>query len=336
MVVDGGVALVTVGDAADPGLRGRHGAIGHGPMVVVGSGRGPADGSAAGGRGRARIGLDPAPETLVWASGRAATLVAMEDRTPEVGAPDPASFYTGLVAELYRHLRSADPDPEPYARFVEVSGEPALELGCGDGDPLLDLRARGLDVEGLDASLDMVERCRRAAGDRGLDVVVHHASFESMDLGRRYRSIYLAGPTFNLRPDDETARRALERIRAHLEPGGSALVPLFVPEPVPPGDIGSSRQAVGPDGATMRVTVVSADRDVAERRQTTVLRYELVRDDEAQVVERPWLLHWFEQDRFARLAADAGLSVHAVLAPDGTAAAPDADTFVYWLGAPSR
>jgi hypothetical protein len=48
---------------------------------------------------------------------------------------------------------------------------------------------------------------------------------EDMDLGRRYRSIYLAGATFNLLVDDATAGAALGRIAAHLEPGGVAPVP---------------------------------------------------------------------------------------------------------------
>ena len=41
------------------------------------------------------------------------------------------SFYTGLVADLYRPLRSGNPDPEVYERFITKHGEPALELGCG-------------------------------------------------------------------------------------------------------------------------------------------------------------------------------------------------------------
>src|SRR6478735_4388662 len=48
---------------------------------------------------------------------------------------DPADFYTGLVAELYAPLRSGTPDADRYVRFVREHGEPALELGCGDGDP---------------------------------------------------------------------------------------------------------------------------------------------------------------------------------------------------------
>jgi hypothetical protein len=60
---------------------------------------------------------------------------------------DPSLLSTDLVARLHQPLRSSAPDPAPYVRFIERSGEPALELGCRDGDPLLDLRPRGLDVE---------------------------------------------------------------------------------------------------------------------------------------------------------------------------------------------
>jgi len=50
--------------------------------------------------------------------------------SPDMDEPvAPADFYTGVVAEMYRHLRSETFDPERYAAFVERSGEPALELG---------------------------------------------------------------------------------------------------------------------------------------------------------------------------------------------------------------
>ncbi|MGW2161297.1 class I SAM-dependent methyltransferase [Nonomuraea sp. NPDC001699] len=119
---------------------------------------------------------------------------------------DPADFYTGIVAELYGPLKSFTQDPEPYAAFVERAGVPALELGCGDGDPLLELRHRGLEVDGVDSSADMLERLRRRAGEQGVTADLFHQRMESLDLPRRYRAIFLAGPTFTLLPDDATAR----------------------------------------------------------------------------------------------------------------------------------
>jgi hypothetical protein len=171
---------------------------------------------------------------------------------------------------------------------------------------MLDLVARGLDVEGLDASADMLERCRAAAQERSLKVVLHHQPMEMMDLGRRYQSIYVAGPTFNLLPDDDTALAALTRIRAHLTETGSALVPLFVPEPT--RELGRARVHVEDDGTELRFTVVDQRHDDAARVQATSCRYERVRGDAREMLEREWLIHWFAPGGFADLATRAGLA----------------------------
>ncbi len=244
---------------------------------------------------------------------------------------DPSRFYTGLVADLYAPLRSESPDPEPYARFIAASGEPALELACGDGDPILELRRRGIDVEGLDSSPDMLERCRRAAVDQGIDVVLHEQSMESMTLPRRYRSIFLAGASFNLLPDDDVAGRALDRIREHLVDGGSALIPLHIPPATPEPELGRPREITRPDGAVLRFTPLSQEHDDVGRMQTTLARYELVEGETTQVLERPWILHWHTQAGFRELAAAAGLRTNAVLDAGGLPANESADVFVFWL-----
>lgn len=250
---------------------------------------------------------------------------------PGMEQPDPSQFYTGLVADLYGPLRSSPPDPEPYARFIARSGEPALELGCGDGDPMLELRARGVEVEGLDSSADMLARCRRRAGELGLEVVLHHTAIEAMELPRRYRSIFLAGPTFNLLPDDETARLALVRIHDHLAPDGTALVPLFVPEPVAPEELGLPREHRTGAGELLRVAVVEAERDERRRTQVARLRYERSAGARSSTLERSWTLHWYTQAGFRAMAEEAGLWVRAVLDAEGAPAGSDAPQFTFVL-----
>ncbi|KUL24685.1 class I SAM-dependent methyltransferase [Streptomyces regalis] len=230
---------------------------------------------------------------------------------------DPADFYTGIVAELYGPLKSFSQDPEPYAAFIEQAGAPALELGCGDGDPLLELRRRGLEVDGVDSSADMLERLRRRAGELGIRVSVFHQRMEALRLPRRYRAVFLAGPTFTLLPDDAAALAALRGIRAHLAEGGTALVPLFTPAPTAAGEIGRVRAAAAPDGAELRVSVVAEQRDEAARTQTTLLRYERHHGSDSTVVERPWVMHWYAPGQFEELSTAAGLAVSAVTDPEG-------------------
>ena len=98
---------------------------------------------------------------------------------------EPADFYSGIVVDAYAKLKSSTFNAEPYIEFVTASGEPALEVGCGDGEPLLDLCAAGLDVDGVDSSMDMVVRCPDSAAKRGVATQVVHQRVEDLSLERR-------------------------------------------------------------------------------------------------------------------------------------------------------
>lgn len=223
---------------------------------------------------------------------------------------DAADFYTGIVPDVYSVLRGSRFDAGHYRAFILRHGTPVLELGCGDDGPFFDLLAEGFDIDGVDSSADMVRRGRERIAADGPSAgaatgVIHHQRMEDLDLGRRYRSIYLAGPTFNLLPDDDTSLRALRAIAAHLEPSGAALVPLWVPPPTAPSEFGRVRSAKLGDGEA-RFTVLEEKYDVDERTRTTLSRYELVGPDTA-TVERDWIIHWHTPESFRALAQAAGL-----------------------------
>jgi SAM-dependent methyltransferase len=238
-----------------------------------------------------------------------------------------ADFYTGIVVDAYARLKSSHFDPQPYAEFVVEAGQPALEIGCGDGEPLLSLRRRGLDVEGVDSSADMLERCRTSAAVLGLDVTLHHERMEDLSLGRQYRSIYLAGPTFNLLPDDDTALRALRAIRMHLTDDGWALVPLMIPEPTPSEELGVAREAKGDDGALLRYTPVSEVYDEVARTRTTTTRYERHTTAATEHAEREWILHWHTVVGFRMMCAEAGLHAASIVDESGAPATDTATEF---------
>jgi hypothetical protein len=108
-------------------------------------------------------------------------------------------------------------------------------------------------------------------------------------------------------------------------------VPLFIPPPVPPAQLGRPREVRRDDGAILRFTTCAEERDDARRLQATTVRYEIVVDGQATTEDRRWVIHWHTQEGFRQLAERAGLRVRSVRAPDGSPATDDADTFVFVL-----
>jgi len=218
-------------------------------------------------------------------------------------------FYTGIVADVYAALRSTTFDAGRYLEFVRDAGQPALELGCGDDGPFLELLRRGIDIDGVDSSQDMLDRCHAQADIQGRQIVTYCQRMQDLALPRTYRAIYLAGPTFNLLPDDDTARRTLQGIAAHLEPSGQAMVPLWIPPATDQQEFGRTREATIAGGMTARYTVEFEDYDVTGRTRYTHTRYELAGNRHTERVRRDWIIHWHTPGGFTELARDAGLTV---------------------------
>lgn len=220
-----------------------------------------------------------------------------------------AEFYTGIVPDVYAALRSTTFSSGRYVDFVRTAGQPALDLGCGEDGPFLELARLGFDVDGVDSSRDMIERARSRIMAEGLAVETFCQSMEDLALPRRYRAIYLAGPTFNLLPDDASASRALQSIAEALEQDGSVMIPLWIPSPTAEEEFGRTRESRTDGGAVARYTVESEDFDEGNRTRTTSTRYELVSGESSEVVRREWIIHWYQPEDFARLAEAAGLDV---------------------------
>lgn len=137
-------------------------------------------------------------------------------------------WHHGLLARWWAEFNRDGDDIEYFQRHLERSGLPALDAGCGTGRLLLPYVRAGLDVDGADASADMLALCRASLEAEGLSAALHAQALHQLELPRRYRTIVVCG-TFGLGGSRADDLEGLRRIHAHLEPGGMLLMDHHLP-----------------------------------------------------------------------------------------------------------
>ena len=141
--------------------------------------------------------------------------------------------YTKLYAQLYDRLFPAGEDEINFYRHFlrppEHGTHRALECACGTGNILLACLERGVIIDGLDCSSDMLDICAGKAAQHKKQVALHCASMHDFSFAHRYNTIYIPACSFMLLIDRMHAQRALENFYAHLLPGGQLLISLFLP-----------------------------------------------------------------------------------------------------------
>jgi SAM-dependent methyltransferase len=128
----------------------------------------------------------------------------------------PGTWHHGLVADYWATVNLDAPELDLYRSYLR---SPVLDAGCGAGRLLVPLRAEGFDVDGCDASADMIERCRRRAPDATLWVSTLH----ELDPPRRYASIVCSG-VLGLGSTREQDTRAVRQLHDALLPGGTLVL----------------------------------------------------------------------------------------------------------------
>jgi SAM-dependent methyltransferase len=140
--------------------------------------------------------------------------------SPPTSGDDPfdaiAPFYDWEHADF-------DDDVPLYRGFARRTGGPILELACGTGRLMRPLLELGVQVVGVDASAEMLARAGATLDAAGLEAGARlvHADVRALDLeDERFPLAIFGLDSFGLLPTLADQRAALDRIRAHLAPGG--------------------------------------------------------------------------------------------------------------------
>jgi SAM-dependent methyltransferase len=147
----------------------------------------------------------------------------------------PDDFYrksSNAEAYDYDMGRSADATGDvPFylelARQAGERGQAVLELGCGTGRVTIPIALAGVEVVGLDDAPAMLDVARRKAAAAGATVRWVTADMRSFDLWQRFGLVIIPFRSFlhMLTEDDQAA--CLERVFAHLLPGGRFALNFF-------------------------------------------------------------------------------------------------------------
>ncbi len=198
-----------------------------------------------------------------------------------------------------------NPDPTAAVEFLAglAAGGPVLELAIGSGRVAVPLAARGVAVEGIEASPEMVGLLRGKPGGDGIPVVVGDMADVAVD--GPYQLVYLVFNTlFNL----TTAGRQEECFRnvaRVLAPGGAFVIEAFVPDPArfDRDEQQVQVRSVTEDAVTIRFHQYDQD-------EQTFVRQTLTFTD-GGVRLKPFGMRYRWPEQIDQLAADAGLRFDA-------------------------
>jgi SAM-dependent methyltransferase len=145
-----------------------------------------------------------------------------------------ASAIFDRFARFYdEDYRDYNDDVEAIVHLAQEMDGPVLELGCGTGRLLLPLSVTGLPVTGVDISPALLARARAklATVPHGDQVTLVEADFRHLALPQRdFAFAFCTSNTLMHLADPADQLTVLERVAAHLRPGGLLLIDLFHPD----------------------------------------------------------------------------------------------------------
>jgi SAM-dependent methyltransferase len=172
----------------------------------------------------------------------------------------PFAEYKRLLTEAYDLDKPAAPEQE-LARWLQAARDangPVLEVMCGSGRFLVPLAQAGIDIDGVDASDDMLAACARKCRELGVDVSLTRQFVQDLDLHRRYALAFIAAGSFGLLIDESDHRVGLRRVHDHLESGGEVILEAETPKLAPRrSGVWFGRWWDRPDGARIVLRTVS-------------------------------------------------------------------------------
>lgn len=210
-------------------------------------------------------------------------------------------------------------DIDLYRNLARRSGAPILEIGCGTGRVLIPLAEAGYEVTGIDLSPAILAIAAERVAKSGVAPRVHLVQADARDfhLPDRFALAFVAVNTFMLFVGLDEQLQVLERVAAHLRPGGLFVLDLFNPDL---SQLAEARGVLVYDYAKIdlasghTVSKCHAGQvDVANQRLDVTFIYDELGDDGAiRRTVAPFSIHYFWRRELELLLDKTGYQVEEV------------------------
>jgi SAM-dependent methyltransferase len=179
-----------------------------------------------------------------------------------------------------------------------AQGGPVLELAIGTGRVALPLAARGLVVEGVEGSPEMVAGMRAKPGGTDLPVVI--GDLADVPVTGPYPLVYLVFNTLFNVVDAERQADCFRNVARVLAPGGAFVLEAYVPDPA---DFDRDEQQVQVREVTEDSVTIRLHR--YNRAAQQFIRQTITFDDQG-VHLKPFAMRYLWPDQLDEMAGQAG------------------------------
>ncbi|RPI28155.1 MAG: class I SAM-dependent methyltransferase [Chloroflexota bacterium] len=135
----------------------------------------------------------------------------------------------GIVADLYDTYVPVDFDVQFFLNEAQKSQGEVLELMSGTGRVSIPLLEAGVRLACVDISAEMLAILKEKLIRKGLEADLFQMDVCDLELSRQFDQVIIPFHSFAHITSPEDQRKALERIRQHLAPGGTFICTLGNP-----------------------------------------------------------------------------------------------------------
>ncbi len=238
--------------------------------------------------------------------------------------------YRSLCTEFYEIDKPHAPKNalSYYLSVAKSSVQPVLEPMCGSGRFLIPMLEKGIDIEGTDASTEMLKSCKIKCRDKKLNPVLHYQKIQKMKLPRKYGMAFIPSGSFGLITDLIEVRESLKRIHDCLLTEGKLLIETETPYTPVQDEIINVREAFRDSNS--RIILTSKTRYVIKENIETIdCDYKSFKNGKLVSSENETIkVRHYSVSEFQELLKSAGFSEISEFKPYSELTATDKDEMI--------